>query len=305
MTVSWYIKKYISRNGVEERTKYPVRCEYTTGQRARRAAGKAFARTDNAERQVARLLNNNFDAGRDIHVSLTYTDELLEKLVSRTESRPGGQGTPARHNPREDAGREPEALRNEIYALAQKELVNFIRRLHRELKKTGAEVRYLAVTSDMDPDSGEPARIHHHFVASAEAAEAIRRKWRGGVDEMELYNVNGDLSALASYLVRQVRPEAVEGSKRYVPSRSLELPYTEPPVLLVGAAAKYAENEMRLPRGCKLLYRSTYVRGAVQYIRYLNPNRLTLPKAKAGGFTAHLVTGGKQGGKKIQDAGDG
>lgn len=258
MAVNWYIKKYISRNGVEERTKFPVRSEYTSGRKMERDARRALSRSDNAERQVARLLNNNFDAGRDLHVSLTYTDAMLDKLVSKT---------------REDAGREPETLRNEIYALAQAELGNFIRRMKRELKKTGVQVKYLAITSDMDPDSGEPARIHHHFVASAEAAEAIRKKWRGGIDSIELYNVNGDLSALASYLIRQVRSEAVAGSKRYVPSRNLEQPYSEPPIRLVGNAAKYAENEMRLPRGCKLLYRSNYVRGAVQYIRYLRPDK--------------------------------
>ena len=251
---------------MEERTKYPVRSDHSTGRQARREAARGARRSDNAERQTARLLNNNFIAGADLHIVLEYSDAELQRLSEKAET--------AAHAHTDDTGTCADfdtMLRDEMFRLGQKDLRLFVRRVQRELAKTGTALRYLGATSDMNGETGEPARLHHHFVCNVEAADACRRKWRGTVWDCELYNVNGDLSALASYIIRQVRP--VEGTQRYVPSRNLIPPETSEPVPLVGNAARYAENEMRLPRGCILLYRSTYVRGACQYIRYLRPKR--------------------------------
>lgn len=267
METTWYIKTHICRNGVEERTKYPVRSDHTrSGRQKKRDAGRAARRADNAERQYARLANNNFSAGEDVHIVLEYTDRELGRLTEKAEA-----ATRARTDDAGTCADFDTLLRDELFSLGQKDLQNFIRRVRRELAKTGAELRYLGATSDMDGETGEPARLHHHFVCNAAAVEACRKKWRGTAWDAELYNVNGDLSALASYIIRQVRP--VEGTQRYVPSRNLIPPETSEPVPLVGNAAKYAENEMNLPKGCILLYRSTYVRGATQYIRYLRPKR--------------------------------
>ena len=263
METIWYIKKHICRNGVEERTKYPVRSDKSSGTRARREASRGARRADNAERQYARYANNNFDAGQDVHIVLEYTDEELGKLVEKAET--------ATRERTGDARTHDEIFRDELFRLGQKDLQNFVRRARRECAKQGIELFYLGATSDMDGDSGEEARLHHHFVCNAAAAEACQKKWRGTAWDAELYNVNGDLSALASYIIRQVR--AVDGTQRYVPSRNLVPPETSEPIPLVGNAAKYAENEMSVPKGCTLLYRSTYVRGATQYIRYKRPKK--------------------------------
>lgn len=269
MQVTWYIRKTVCRNGVEERTKYAVRSDYAKGVRAQREAKREARRNDNAERQVARLLNNNYDAGKGVHLVLEYTDELLGKLAEKAE-----RELRARTDDPSDSRAEDQTdtrARDALFIEGQKDLRLFVRRVQRECKKQGIALYYLGATSDMDGETGEEARLHQHFVVNAEAVEICVQKWRGFVWDSELYNVNGDLSALASYLVRQVRP--VEGTQRYVPSRNLVQPETSEPVPLVGNAAKYAENEMRLPKGCILLYRSTYVRGATQYIRYMRPRR--------------------------------
>lgn len=245
MQVRWFIKKTICRNGIEERTKYPVRSNYTKGVRAERAARKAYSRSDNAERQCARLLNNNFKARADAHLVLEYTDEMLMALGEKAKDIPTERG--------EDA----------LFIAAQKELANFIRRVKRACQKEDVEILLLGITSDMDGKTGKPVRLHHHVVVSGAGAEACRKKWRGFALEQELYSVHGDFSPLAEYLIRQVR--AVEGTKRYTHTRNLEEPFSEPPRLVT----RYGDSEMRVPKGCIELYRSCYTRGATQYIRYL------------------------------------
>lgn len=250
--MAWYIKKWICKNGVEERTKYYVRSD-STGRKEKRNAKREAKRIDSAERQLARTLNNNFTAGEDFHLVLEYGDDTLGKMIEIAEGATGACGD----------------TRNSIYAAGRLDGENFIRRARRECRKQGIELRYVLVTSDMDGDTGEDARLHHHFIVNKEAVEICKAKWRGTAWAGELYNVNGDLSALASYLIRQTRP--VDGYQRYCPSRNLEQPITEEPVALVGNAANHGESEMRVPQGCILLYRSNYARGANQYIRYYRP----------------------------------
>lgn len=279
METVWYIRKITCRNGVEERTKYPVRSDRITGRQAKREAKKAALRNDNAERQLARLLNNNFAAQMDVHLVLEYTDDQLHGLAEKTEmalrARTEAHESNSAHESditrESNPAREDAEDRDELFREGQRDLARFVRRVRRECRKQGVELRYVGATSDMDGETGEAVRLHQHFVCNREAAEICRAKWRGFVWEDRLYEVNGDFSALAAYLVKQVRP--VEGTQRYVPSRNLEQPDVSEPVPLVGAAAKNAESEMRLPKGCILLYRSTYVRGACQYIRYLRPRR--------------------------------
>ncbi len=259
----WYTRKIICRNGIEERTKYPVRLE--PGQRPKRAAVRTGRSLDAAEKQCARLLNNNFTAHEDLHLGFEYSEAGLERL-------------------RERAGKLLEkfpdmAERDRIFLAAQIEASNWARRVQRELG--GAEkFRCLTVTSDMDGETGAPARIHHHIVIAGELRDVAVRKWQrmGFVKELELYTVNMDFSALATYLMRQVR--YIPNVKRYTPSRCLQQPVMEEPVRVT----RFAESEMRPPAGCIVLARSNYVRGAAQYIRYYRPpeRRRERPAADKG-----------------------
>lgn len=249
MQGNWYTQKWVHRNGIEERTKFFVRSENPKGERAKRAAKKAAKRTDSAERQTARYLNENFREKTDQHIVLEYTDRELEIIRKRAE------------------GIEAECEADALYIAAQQNFVNFVRRVHRELKKEDIEFFYLCVTSDMDGKTGEAVRIHHHLICNKEAKKAVEKKWRGFALEKELYSIHGDFTPLAEYLIRQTR--AVAGTQRYVPSRNLRQPYHTEPKLV----SRYGDSEMHVPKGCVELFRSTYARGSSQYLRYRRPKK--------------------------------
>lgn len=249
MKGNWYTQKWIARNGVEERTKFFVRTDNPKGERAKRAARKAAKRTDSAERQAARLLNENFDPQHDLHAVLEYDEKELAAILKRAETI------------------EADNDMDRLYIAAQQNFVNFVRRVQRESKRLGNEFIYLSITSDMDGKTGETVRIHHHIVCNREAKEAIEKKWRGFVLEKELYTIHGDFTPLAEYLIRQTR--SVEGTQRYVPSRNLRQPYKSEPKLV----SRYGDSEMHVPKGCVELFRSAYAKGAGQYLRYRRPKK--------------------------------
>ena len=244
MQGAWYTQKWRARNGIEERTKFFVRSDRPKGERAKRTARKAAKRTDSAERQIARLLNENFTEKKDLHVVLEYNTEELAVIEQRARNI------------------EASCEADKLYIAAQQNFVNFVRRVQRELKKTNTEFLYIEVTSDIDGKTGEAVRIHHHLICNAASKDAIERKWRGFTLERELYAIHGDFTPLAEYLVRQTR--SIEGTQRYVPSRNLRQPYHTEPKLV----SRYGDSEMHVPKGCIELYRSQYVRGASQYLRY-------------------------------------
>lgn len=248
--VVWYRRKIVCRNGVEEVSKYPVAVSRReTASRTARRDGRSM---DSAERTAARLLNNNFDAHRDLHLGLEYSGDGMKLLTERVEKL-------AREHP--EAKRE-----NLIVRAAKKEAENWVRRVQRALGKE-IQFRYLLVTSDMDGETGEPVRIHHHVIVNAEAREACVKKWQrmGFVKEMELYTVNMDFTPLAAYLMKQVR--YIPDEKRYTPSRNLVQPVIEEPV----PVTRYIDSELKVPAGCIALHRNPYTRGAAQYLRYYRP----------------------------------
>ena len=91
-----------------------------------------------------------------------------------------------------------------------------------------------------------------------------KKKWEkmGLVLEKELYSINGDMTPLASYLIKQVR--YIPDNKRYTHSRNLAAPEITEPL----EVTRYAESEISIPTGALLLYRSPYSRGTSQYVRY-------------------------------------
>lgn len=257
----WYSRRIICRNGIEEKTKYPVRLE--PGVSRKKAAVRTGRSLDAAEKQVARLLNNNFEAHTDLHLGFEYSEAGLAKVKERAARL---------------AEKYPDMEeRDRLFMAAQTEVSNWARRVQRELG--GADkFRCLIVTSDMDGETGEPVRIHHHVIIAGELRDVAVRKWvkQGFVKELELYTVNKDFTALATYLMRQVR--YIRNAKRYTPSRCLQQPIMEEPVLVT----RYADSEMRPPAGCIVLARSNYVRGAAQYIRYYRPPERRREKKRKG-----------------------
>lgn len=245
----WYGRRHICKNGVVEETRYPVTLHSgkMTRRQKQRAAKKSGRAADNAERQAGRLLNNNFAVQNSVHILLTYSDSGYKKLLAR-------------------AARAEQANiseRDAIYRAAQKEFENAVRRVQYIQKG----IKYLAITSDMNGKTLEPVRVHHHIVIERETLGLWREKWErmGFVSEREVYSVNGDLSAMATYMLKQVRH--IPDAKRYTPSRNLSAPEVSDPFEITHDPL----DEITVPSGALLLYRSQYAPGISQYVRYLAP----------------------------------
>lgn len=199
-------------------------------------------------KRLARAINANFTYG-DILLGLDYSSEGFERICKRA-------GAPVSSD-------EPESL-EAIYHSAEQELVNALRRVKSELEKDGIELRYVAVTSDLDGKTGEYVRVHHHLVINHEALPAFLKKWNlGGVHDSKLRR-QADYTDIAVYLIKQVRylPDA----KKYKSSRNL---------VRVVPVDRIARNgsQLRAPGGAVLLHASEYKPGYPQYIRYILPER--------------------------------
>ena len=253
----WIVRTYEAGN-VGEKTKFFVPgARPTRSQRRLRDAARKQAQNEySAEKALARLLNANFTEG-DLLVGLDYSDDGLARL----EAWALRQGLPMET--------EEERL-DTMRAAAEHELQLMIRRVKRELDKLGLPLRYVAVTSDMDGDTGETVRVHHHLVVDRAVRDVFVEKWAGmgGVDWKPL-SPQMDYTPLASYLIRQVR--RVPDHKKYISSRNL---------LRVEPKDRIAmsEAEVRVPKGGVLLFREAYHPGLSQYIRYILPeNRRRVP----------------------------
>ena len=195
----WIVRTYEAGN-VGEKTKFFVPgARPTKSQRRLRDAARKQAQNEySAEKALARLLNANFTEG-DLLVGLDYSDEGLARL----EAWALRQGLPMET--------EEERL-DTMRAAAEHELQLMIRRVKRELDKLGLPLRYAAVTSDMDGDTGETVRVHHHLVVDRAVRDVFVEKWAGlgGVDWKPL-SPQMDYTPLASYLIRQVGRSGSQG----------------------------------------------------------------------------------------------
>lgn len=263
----WAIRTYRAGN-IGEKTKYWVPGPRPT--KSRRKLKSEIKKQEQNEysaiKRCARAINDNFGPG-DWLIGLDYSEEGLAWLMDWARGKGMGPET-------ED---EEEFLTVQRKA-AEWALENCLRRVKRELEKEGKELKYLAVTSDMDGDTGEVVRIHHHIVIPRECREAFVRKWQemgwGTVDWAELGNQD-DYLPVAEYLLRQVRK--IPYAKKYKPSRNLVQPEPKD-------RAALTDGELRVPGGAVLLYRSEFKRGCPQYIRYILPEKqCKRPRAKERG----------------------
>jgi len=286
----WVIRTY-EAGQVGEKIKFwcPGKRPTKSGRRERAELKKQEQNGYACVKNAARVLNANFREG-DLLIGLDYSDEGLRKLEARafseTTSRARGGAEELRSDSvgdgkidstssAADAAPSPQGEGCEaIRQAAEKELINCLRRVKRELQKAGIELRYhLAITSDMDGDTGEQVRVHHHLVVNREAREAFFRKWTlGGVFSEPLARQK-DYTALAEYLLRQVR--RVKDEKKYTCSRNLIRPQPRDRVAL-------SDAEVRVPKGGELLFRGAYRPGKPQYIRYVLPERGKDPSLRSG-----------------------
>lgn len=161
--------------------------------KGRTSLKKILANEREAVKNLARILNCNFQAG-DLWVTLTYPDDSLPES-------------------REDA---------------RARFEKFLRKLRKVFReKTGESLRYVVTTSDKGSFSGESARIHHHLVMDAVAYETIISMWPAEDVSYRRMDGRGDYTGIARYMVSNAG--AADGKKRWSTSKGLKKPvYTEP-----------------------------------------------------------------------------
>lgn len=265
----WVVRTY-KAGSVGEKTKYFVPGTRPTGKLHRRSKDAVRKQEQNeyaAQKTLARLINANFGKGAFL-LGLDYSEEGLTRIMQ------WGRKHGLQVDDPDDVVRA-----NAIWEAAAHELDNAIRRVKRRLKEQGIELRAILATSDMDGETGEMVRVHHHLVVNGGTQEAFVDAWEkyglGGVAWSQFWNDQEDRTPIAEYIIRQVR--RIPDAKKYRSTRNLERP--EPRDRIV-----QSEAELRVPAGGKLLFRQQWSTGQHQYIRYTLP-----PKKVTTGLQAKTV----------------
>jgi hypothetical protein len=264
----WVVRTY-EAGQVGEKTKYFVLGDRT--RRNRRKEESSIKKQEQNEystkKRLARLINANFTHG-DILLGLDYSDASYKKLErSARKAAPDYDSLP-----------EEDQLRC-IREAATQEMANYLRRVKRALEKEcrADELKYVAITSDMDGDTKETVRVHHHLIVPASCEHIIRVKWGHGGTYCKPLSKQEDYLPIAEYLIAQVR--GTLNAKKFVSSRNLIRPQPKDRVAV-------SDAEIRVPRNCKLIQRAEYKRGAPQYIRYILPEKKAADISSSGGEPA-------------------
>ena len=249
----WVVRTY-EAGAVGEKTKFFVPGSRPTGKTRRREKSEIKKQEQNeysALKRLARLLNANFQSG-GLLLGLDYSEAGLERIKSW-----------ARKEGMDPDGEDESAL-NAKWEAASHELDNAIRRVKYRLKKQGIELKAIYITSDMDGETGEQVRVHHHLVINKEARDAFVDAWQelGHCAWSSLWDDQQDRTQLAEYFIRQVR--RIPDAKKYRSTRNLVRPEPRDRVALTDA-------ELRIPAGAELIFRQEFKPGRPQYIRYVKP----------------------------------
>lgn len=255
----WVVRTYAAGT-VGDKTKFWVQGARPSSRNRRKEKSEIKKQEQNeysAVKASARVLNLNFREG-DFLLGLDYSEEGMKKLEGGL---PEGLGE--------------EERQDRLRGAAAHELQLCLRRVQRIMDKEGVELKYhLGITSDMDGESGELVRVHHHIIVNREAREYFVKKWPlGGVDWSPLSS-QPDYTPIAEYLLKQVR--RIKDAKKYTSSRNLIRPQPKDRVVAGGA-------ELRVPKGAMLLVRSEFRPGRPQYIRYILPEEQAKGHRREGG----------------------
>lgn len=259
----WVVRTYES-GIIGEKTKFWIQGARPKGKGRKKEKSDIRKQEQNeysAVKALARLMHANYQQG-DLLLGLDYSDKGLRKLEIYAK----------KINPDFDSLSEDER-RNAIWESAKHEASLCLRRVNREFAKLGLEsIKSITVTSDMDGDTGELVRIHHHLVVPAGCEEVFKSKWsKLGSVAWSPISKQADYTPIAEYLLRQVR--RIPDANKYATSRNLVRPQPKDRVVVTDA-------ELRVPKGGKLLHRQEYktrygrdgeIYSQPQYIRYIIP----------------------------------
>ena len=252
----WVMYTY-EAGGIGEKLKFFVpdgRPSERITRRERNALKRYEQKLRSAQRNLARLINANFHNG-DLLLGMDYSSDGMDKILDW-----------GRENNLPVDSTDDDERRDAVWEAAAHEMENCLRRVKRELDKNGIELKYVVITSDMDPETKKQVRVHHHLVINKEAKEAFLKKWKkmGTVDYETLWSNQKDRTWIAEYFLNQVR--RIPDAKKYRYSRNLKRPQPKKRIC-------HSEAEIRVPKNCNLLSRSEFVPGEIQYIRYELPPR--------------------------------
>lgn len=270
MKEGYYVIRTYEAGQVGEKTKFfvPGKRPEKGGlsRKQKNAIRKQEQNEYSSQKALARILNANFSAG-DLFLGLDYSDKGLERVIAWGRK----NGLPV------DSADEAER-QNAIWESAAHELDIALRRVTRRLKKQGVELKAVYCTSDMDGDTGEIVRVHHHLVVNTGVKEAFLAAWEeygmGSVSWTALWDNQIDRTPIAEYIIRQVR--RIPDAKKYRSTRNLTRPAPKNRIV-------YTDKELQVPKGGQLLYRQEYQSSPTQsredlnrkpqYIRYILPEK--------------------------------
>ena len=282
MKEGYFVISTYEAGDVGEKTKFFVPGKKPDGNLSRRQKNAIRKQEQNeysALKMLTRVIHANFTK-KDYLLGLDYSDEGLERVLQWGRS----HGLPV--DDKDDT------VRNDaIREAASHELDNALRRVKRKLDKQELELKAIYITSDMDGDTGEIVRVHHHLIVNAGTEGAFVECWEkyglGGVAWTHLWENQIDRTRLAEYLLNQVR--RVPDSKKYRSTRNLIRPVPKDRIVST-------DNELLVPRGGKLIFRQEYVNKLglksdfqirrPQYIRYITPKALRRMEAEREAATA-------------------
>lgn len=196
-------------------------------------------------KQLARTINCNFSHG-DLWITVHYDEAGMCKLEEW-----------AKENRGEDQSWEDAMLDAAAY-----EIGKYLRRLKRAMKKAGKdeEMRYIVVDSDMDGETGELVRLHHHIILPRVSYEEAAEAWKFGSVDYQILRDQEDYTPLAAYICKQARRRA--GKKKYRVSKNLKQP-------IVNERWAAPGEELRPDRHGKVVARNEWEEGRPQYIRFI------------------------------------
>jgi len=196
-----------------------------------------------AVKRLARIINCNFSHG-DLLLTPNYDQAGMARLEEW-----------ARANQMEGESWEDAMLRG-----AKREGKLYLERIKPALKAKGVVCKYVLITSDMDGETGELVRLHHHLVIQRVGYEVAAAKWPFGSVDYQILKDQDDYTPLALYLCKQVRHQP--DAKKWTASRNMAGP-------VVSTRWASAGEELRPDSRAVLVDRNQWERGKPQYIRFI------------------------------------
>lgn len=268
----YMIREYVSGEVVEKSKHWvPEQAKRRSPKKAASSQRKQDENDTAAVKVLARLINCNGKHG-DLWLTPNYSAKGIERLCRKY-------------------GIDTEDI-NAMKKAADHELELYLRRMRRI---SGTGFWYIAMTSDMDGDTGELERVHHHIIMPRAAFEICQAQWHYGSVDYKLLRDQPDYTPLAVYICKQCRRDTNE--RRWKASRNLKKPK-------VTETETHTKGELHIPHGATVLDIGHYdPESGNHYVRYIRKKKSaereqTAERATTAGKKAAPVSREQTGGRR-------